>query len=179
MQAHKSFCSQYVADKPVVPKGAKFWKFDGGPYDYPHSGYAWAWTRNALDEVGGLIEIGAMGSGDHHMALGLVGYIERSVPGNINAAYLNVLRRWQNRALLHVNMKIGYVPVTIEHSFHGSKTNRKYVSRWDMFSKFGFNPETDLKKNSYGVVEFAGNKPALELAFDQYLRGREEDSNVF
>jgi hypothetical protein len=28
------------------------------------------------------------------------------------------------------------------------------------------------------VVQFSGNKPALEGAFDNYPRGREEDSNI-
>lgn len=179
MQTHRSFCRQYVRGQPVVPAGKNWWKFDDGPYDYPHSGYCWAWTRNALDEVGGLIEIGAMGSSDHHMALGLIGSIHTSVPGGTNQNYINILNRWQNRALLHINRKIGYVPQTIEHSFHGSKQNRAYVSRWDMFVRHNFNPDTDLKRNSYGVLEFTGNKPELEREFEQYLRSREEDASTF
>jgi hypothetical protein len=179
MQAHKSFCRQYASGFPVIPDGQDFWKFDGGAYDYPHSGYAWAWTRKALDDVGGLIDIGAMGSGDHHMAMALVGASDRSVPGGTHPSYAAAIRRWQQRAALHINRKLGYVPVTIEHAFHGGKSKRAYTSRWEMFIRHEFNPEADLKRNSYGVIEFAGNKPELERAFDQYLRSREEDSNVF
>lgn len=47
-----------------------------------------------------------------------------------------------------------------------------------MLLKHGFDPETDLKRNSHGVMEFAGNKPALERAFDRYMREREEDVNT-
>jgi len=178
MQAHKSFARQYATGQPVVPQSPTFWKTDGGPYDYPHSGYAWCWTRKVLDDVGGLFELGAMGSGDHHMALGLVGAVEKSLPAGCHPAYIEALQRWQSRALLHVNRKLGFVPVTIEHAFHGSKKSRKYISRWGMFAKYDFNPNTDLKRNSYGVIEFAGNKPDLERAFEQYLREREEDINV-
>jgi hypothetical protein len=35
-----------------------------------------------------------------------------------------------------------------------------------------------LKRNSYGVLEFSGNKPDFERMFDNYLRAREEDSNI-
>jgi hypothetical protein len=47
-----------------------------------------------------------------------------------------------------------------------------------MFLEHGFDPVTDLKRNTNGVLEFAGNKPALERAFDRYLRAREEDVNT-
>jgi hypothetical protein len=70
------------------------------------------------------------------------------------------------------------MPGTIEHRWHGDKTRRAYVSRWGMFTKHRFNPHSDLKRNSYGVLEFAGNKPDLERIFDNYLRDREEDSNI-
>lgn len=178
MAAHKSFCRLYHEGKPVVANGPNFWKFDGGPYDYSHSGYAWAWTRQAIDEIGGLLEVGGMGSGDHHMALGLVGSAEKSMPGGVNGAYRDAVMRWQSRATLHVNGKLGFVPVTIEHLFHGSKQARSYVGRWEMFVEHNFNPQTDLKRNSYGVLEFSGNKPKLEQAFDRYLRSREEDGNL-
>ena len=49
MQLHKSFCSQFVAGHPVIPDKPNMWKFNGGPYEYPHSGYAWACTRQAWD----------------------------------------------------------------------------------------------------------------------------------
>lgn len=178
IQHHKSFGSVFHADRPVAPEGPNWWKFNGGPYDYPHSGYAWAWTRSILDKIGGLLEIGGMGSGDHHMALGLAGKAHKSMPAGTDPAYASHVHRWQDRAIEHVAGKVGYVPGTIEHAFHGRKADRKYVPRWEMFVEHAFNPNTDLKRNSYGVLEFAGNKPALERAFDRYLRSREEDVNT-
>jgi hypothetical protein len=179
MQSHKSFCRQFHDGFPVVPNSKHFWKFDGGPYDYPHSGYAWAWSRSALDDVGGLLDICAMGSGDHHMALGLVGAAEKSMPAKTHANYRDLIMRWQSRAMHHINTKIGFVPGTIEHYFHGAKINRKYVNRWEMFIEHHFDPATDIKRNTYGVYEFSGQKPELERAFDRYLRAREEDANIF
>ncbi len=47
-----------------------------------------------------------------------------------------------------------------------------------MFLESAFDPVTDLKRNTYGVLEFSGAKPDLERAFDRYLRSREEDVNT-
>ena len=177
IQHHVSFCRQYLQGQPVCPRGPKWWKFAGGPYDYPHSGYIWAWTRQALDWLGGLFELGGMGSGDHHMALALAGHGTMSLPGGCSAAYRDHVMRWQARARQHINGNIGYVPGTIEHRFHGRKADRGYLSRWDMFIRHGFNPETDLKRNTHGVYEWTGNKPELRREFDLYLRSRNEDVN--
>jgi hypothetical protein len=46
-----------------------------------------------------------------------------------------------------------------------------------MFLRHAFDPITDLKRNTWGVLEFAGNKPGLEHEWDQYLRMRWEDDN--
>ena len=47
-----------------------------------------------------------------------------------------------------------------------------------MFLDSGFDPSIDLKRNTYGVLEFSGAQPNLERAFDRYLRAREEDVNT-
>jgi hypothetical protein len=178
MELHKSFASLFHAGQPVVPGGDKFWKFNGGPYDYAHTGYCWFANRRALDWTGGLFDLGGMGSGDHHMALALVDEVRKSVPGGTSPTYLAHLLRWQDRAARHINRNIGFVHNTIEHRFHGSKASRGYLSRWDMFVRHGFDPDTDLKRNTFGVLEWAGNKPELIREFDLYLRSRNEDANV-
>lgn len=177
IQHHVSFCRQYHQGHPVVPSAAPMWKYDGGPYAYPHTGYAWAAHRQALDWTGGLFEHGGMGSGDHHMALALVGKAEASIPERASSAYRAAVLRWQARAEQHINRNIGYVPGTIEHRFHGRKADRAYVGRWDMFVQHQFDPDTDLKRNTNGVLEWAGNKPDLRRQFDLYLRSRNEDAN--
>jgi hypothetical protein len=174
---HRSFCRQWFHNYPVAATHSGYWQGDGGAYAYPHSGYAWAMTRDAYDRLGGLFELGGMGSGDHHMALALTGHAAFSVPEDAGETYRREVLRWQERALRHVNFNIGYVPGTIEHLFHGRKSDRGYQSRWEMFVQHGFDPHEDLKRNSFGVLEFATNKPALRRAFDLYLMSRNEDIN--
>ena len=177
MASHVSFCSQFHSGQPVAPTSANFWKHDNGPYEYPHSGYAWSATRQAIDWVGGLFEHGGMGSGDHHMALSLVGASDKSLPGGVSSSYRDAVKQWESRALNHINKNIGFIQGTIEHRFHGKKAQRGYTSRWDMFIKHGFDPFTDLKRNSQGVMEWAGNKPFLKQEFERYLMSRNEDCN--
>jgi len=177
IQLHHSFASLWHAGEPVVATAAKFWKFNGGEHEYPHPGYAWAWQRRTLDRIGGLFDLGGMGSGDHHMALGLIGRAENSLPGGVSSNYRSAVTTWGARAQAEINGKLGFAHGAVEHPFHGRKGDRGYESRWNMFLKHNFDPLTDLKRNASGVIEFSGNKPDLERAFDRYLRSREEDAN--
>lgn len=165
---HRSFCAQYVA-------GAKL---GNGAYTFAHPGYAWAATRDAIDGLGGLIETAALGAADHHMALALVGRVAESAHGGVSGAYRAPLLRWQDRANRFVAGNIGVVPGTIEHLWHGPKASRRYVERWGVLVKHGFDPAADLVRNSWGVLELAGNKPGLRRDMQRYFHQRHEDANV-
>jgi hypothetical protein len=175
---HQSFAKQFFFRKPLIPEGPVFWQGDGGPYVYPHSGYAWACTRQAYDWLGGLFELGGMGSGDHHMALALAGLADYSMPEGTSPAYRREVKRWEERALHHINKNLGYCWGSLIHLWHGAKRDRGYLSRWGMFVQHQFDPLEDLKRNSSGVLEFATNKPELRHDFDLYLHSRVEDGNV-
>jgi hypothetical protein len=167
MAVHRSFCRVWQDGGAV-----------GTPYGtFAHPGYAWAATRQALDWLGGLIETAALGAGDHHMALALVGKLERSVPAGVTEGYRRPLRRWQARAVQHIAGNIAPVPGTVEHAWHGAKPRRRYAERWDVLARHRFDPDEDLKRNVWGVLELAGNKPALARDIAAYFRGRDEDAN--
>jgi hypothetical protein len=178
MAHHRSFCRQFFYRQKMVATYRPYWQGDGGPNVYPHSGYAWAMTRQAYEWVGGLFELGGMGSGDHHMALSLIGHGGNSVPGGVSEGYRREVKRWEARAVRHINRNIGFVPGTIEHLFHGRKSDRGYQSRWGIFVKHAFDPLEDLKLNSHGVLEFTSSKPELRHDFDMYLQSRNEDINA-
>lgn len=174
MAVHTSFAHQYEAGAPLQPD-KQGWKSYGV---YPHPGFAHASTRRVLEYTGGLFELGGMGAADHAMCLALVGKVANSAPKTINPRYQEHLERWQERIQTAVHGRIGYVPNVVSHRFHGPKVNRQYLSRWEMFLRHGFNPDADLKRNSFGVLEWSGNKPELEREWMLYLRARQEDSNV-
>ncbi|MCE0742841.1 hypothetical protein LWC05_02900 [Acetobacter sicerae] len=170
MQLHRSFCRMWMDGERIR---------QGGAYRFAHPGYAWAATRRALEAVGGLLDIGALGSGDHHMALGLIGRAQESYPGNISDSYKRHVLRWQKRAMAAINGHIGALDGSIEHHFHGSKTNRAYQSRWEILTRNAFDPDEDLKRNIWETWELAGNKPQLKREMDRYFRARNEDANIW
>ena len=69
---------------------------------------------------GSLLDTCILGSGDHHMALGLVG-IQREHPDTklCGDAYARSIRIWQERAYRAVNANIGYVKGHALHHYHG------------------------------------------------------------
>lgn len=164
---HRSFARQYFDGAPIV----------AGPYAFAHPGYAWAATRTALDHVGGLIETAALGAADHHMATAIAGSAHLSIHGKMTPGYRAPIEQWQARACHHIAGNLGYVPGTIEHTWHGPKASRRYIERWDVLARHAFDPGVDLKRNVWGVFELAGNKPALRREIDRYFRQRDEDSN--
>ena len=172
--AHRAFARLFYEGKPLIQGPGAY----ASTSQFGHPGYAWAWTRSLLDWTGGLIETAALGAADHHMAMGLIGRVDDSVPAAMTAAYKAPLHVWQTRALAQMNGQLSYVAGSIEHMWHGSKEKRAYVNRWAILEKHAFDPTTDLKRNSFGVIELAGNKPGLTHDIDMYFRQRNEDSNT-
>jgi hypothetical protein len=46
-----------------------------------------------------------------------------------------------------------------------------------MMIEHQFDPDNDIKRNSWGVLELGGNKPGLRRDLDAYFRVRNEDIN--
>ena len=167
IQHHRSFAHQFWNKQPVGT----------GPYTFAHPGYAWAATRKALDTVGCFIDTGAAGAGDKHMALALVGKAELSIPKDLTQGYKNPILGWQRNAEA-LQQNVGFVRGTVEHGFHGPKAKRNYLQRWEILARHRFDPSLDLKRNTWGVWELAGNKPGLRLDLQRYFSQRIEDANT-
>ena len=175
---HTGFGFSYVKGlKPV----------DG--YDYCkgwHPGYAWAARRSSLDAVGGLIDFAILGSGDKHMAMGLIGQAGQSLSaanGKFVGPYLDELVRWQDRAEKHIRRNLGYVPGMLLHGWHGKKKDRRYADRWRILMDNKFDPDNDIKCDTYGLWQWndkSGPDDARMIRLrDQvrgYFRARNEDS---
>lgn len=162
----KGFAWQYVRGAALDSRGYEFW----------HPGYAWACTRKAWNSMGGLLDIGILGAGDHHMALAWIGKYERSLPGHISEEYRRRVRNFQDLCETTIRHNLGYVPGTIVHFWHGRKKDRKYIERWDILIKHHFDPLQDIKRDCQGLWAWTGNKPDLERDVRQYFEQRNEDS---
>ena len=117
MSIFSSFGFQYSKNRKYTNNNSiNFW----------HPGFAWACNRKTYDKMGGLFENSILGSGDHNMALSIIGKASNSVNKDVNKDYLNDVLSFQNRIK---NIRLGYIPGVIRHYYHGSKKDRKYMER--------------------------------------------------
>ena len=165
-------CGQ-IMNQRKVPQKSKY----GAP------GLAWAWRREALDAVGGLLDTMILGSGDYHMARGIIGEIRQSIaiadtmtPQSTTNGYHRTMMRWGDRAFKVVQGDIGYVNGLAIHYFHGKKANRGYGTRWRILTENKFDPETDLHRDTQGLLVLNKEKVKMLREIRQYFSSRNEDS---
>lgn len=142
-------------------------------YGFWHPGYTWAMNRKAYDQLGGLIDFGILGSGDRHMALAFIGLVEYSYPGNIHENYKQELARFQQRA---IGIRLGWIPGTILHHWHGRLEDRKYQERWLILTKNQYDPMQDIVRNKDGVIHLTQTGQRLTQQLTDYFLGRKEDN---
>lgn len=182
---HSSFCYDWVT------KGSAMYKPDRigyaphiGPDFFWHPGLAWAWRREALDAVGGLLEVDILGGGDLHMAKCLIGqYGETFVnfgtsdPRDVAVGYRTAVSAWQDRCTAFIKKDIGYVDGTITHNWHGPVWARYYETKWKIVTSNKYDPLLHLQHSSQGVLEWTHQvTPQFRDDVRSYFRARNEDA---
>lgn len=174
LETHTSFAKQYMDEKPYC------YGQNGSYYERWHPGYAWAARREAVDGVGQLIDTAILGAGDNHMAHALVGMMDLSMAKGLHPNYVAHLSRWGERAERFIRRDVGVVGQTILHEWHGKKASRGYHSRWQILVNNEFQPDQDLKRDSYGLWQLVdhGDVRSIKLRdqIRKYFRSRNEDS---
>jgi hypothetical protein len=166
LQVHLSFCYQYCNGE----------KWIGHKYSAWHPGYSWAITRNAYDDIGGLMEFPILGSADMHMSLSFIGLVDKYLNSKLHENYKLLCRIFQDRCEKYIKRNIGFVHGTILHHFHGNKVDRKYQDRWKILIDNQFDPLVDIKKDSRNLWKLENNKIKLRDDLILYFRQRNEDS---
>ncbi len=147
----------------------------GGYATFSHPGYAWAARREALDYCGGLIDLGILGSGDRHMACGMIGKASHSFNHGVHPHYKDMVLEWERRCETFVKRDIGYVSGAISHFWHGSKQNRGYKDRWKILVDHQYDPYRDIKRDVQGLYQLDDDKIGLRDDIRRYFRSRQED----
>jgi hypothetical protein len=178
MQTHKGFGFCFnMGDRLGANNKLGGWKKYGGPYWHP--GYAFAFTMEAWNAFGGMIDKGICGSGDFHMACALIGQGEYCHPRTVHPNYKHMIREWQKRADACVKRNIGYVPGTITHYYHGSKKDRQYTERWSIIVDNKYDPYSDVHYDRHGVLRLTDavcpRTRGLRDGLKRYFRERRED----
>jgi hypothetical protein len=145
------------------------------------TGGAWAFRRDSFCKVGGLLDTCVLGSGDWHMAFGLVGEPDLHPQTNeltkCGRAYANSIKIWQNRAAAALRKNVGVVDCHAIHHFHGSKSKRGYPDRWKILRDQDFDPQRDLHRDWQGLYQLAPHRIGLRDGIRGYFRSRNEDGN--
>jgi len=149
-------------------------------HGYWHPGMSMAFTREAINHVGGLIDWGILGGGDTFMYYCLAGMLnKRTMPNSLGINGVRWLQEWQNRCDQYIKQNIGYIDGTILHYFHGARRDRSYYDRGYILTSANFDPEVDIKKDYQGLWQLSGNNIALRDGIRKYLASRNEDgSNI-
>ena len=163
-----------------VFNSAGYQKTKGLPLSYCqpnlwHPGYAWAMTRKAYEQIGGLYEYAILGSGDNIMMLSLLGLSLHGVNEQSTDGYKDSIVEFEKKAR---KLRFGYVPGVIRHYYHGTKKNRKYHERWEILVKHEYDPTIHVKKNKIGlIVPTEQFSVALKKEIMDYFRERNEDED--
>lgn len=138
-----------------------------------HPGYCWAMTRKAYMQLDGLYENSILGSGDHQIAMSLIGLAKESLHINVTKDYLNDVLKYQEKVK---RLRIGYVHGVIRHYWHGSKESRRYKERWEVLIKHKYSPLLHITKREDGLLVPTKECPKEMLdEIMEYFRVRNED----
>ena len=167
LHVHTGFAYQYV--------NGETWK-EARYGNFWHPGYAWAITKEAYNDIGGLMEFPILGSADNHMSLSFIGMVSKSLNSQLHENYKMLANIFQDRCERHIKRNIGFVHGTILHHFHGNKVDRKYQDRWKILIENKFDPLRDLKKDFNNLWQLEDTKIKLRDDIIMYFRQRNEDS---
>jgi hypothetical protein len=165
MSVFNSFGYQFTKRKMYCSKGLNYW----------HPGYAWACTRKLYEKIGGLFELSILGSGDHNMALSLIGNGIKSINKDVTDNYKKVILDFEKKIK---NARLGYVPGIIRHYYHGSKKNRKYTERWKILVNNQYDPIDHIEYDKDGIIIPSSTFPEnLKNDIMNYFKERNEDDS--
>lgn len=145
-------------------------------------GLAWAANIDAINKVGGLIDFCILGSGDFWIARALVGdlYADQAFEGKHLHKYAQALLEWQEKAERWIKRDVGYVAMTLFHHWHGDKVDRQYPTRGKILVNNKYDPHTDIKYDTNGLLQLETWEPRQVKLRDQirgYFNVRNEDNN--
>lgn len=144
-------------------------------------GLAWACTREAWDDVGGLLDVAIWGGGDWHMAHGLIEKTEGMMRNDLHRNYKKLVLQWYERCRTHIRRNVGVMEGVIFHNWHGRKTQRGYNSKHELLARFGFDPPRHLKRDYQGLYQLNDDRSTAYVQIRDMMRRiakeRNEDAN--
>ena len=131
-------------------------------------------TRQAYEKIGGLYDVGVLGSGDSIMALSFINKVTHMNNPAYHPDYNQSMLDFQSRAQ---HLRLGYVTGVIRHYYHGTKANRQYTERWKILMNRQFSPVLHLTYDISGVLIPTENmtKEFIDDIFQYFVQRKEDD----
>ena len=139
-------------------------------------GGAWAYRKDALNQLGGLMDFSIIGSADWYMAKALFGEVEEILDPRWHNNYKMLCREWQNNAAA-LQKDIGYMKGTVLHLWHGAKSDRGYGVRVKQMADTHFDPLHDIRRDWQGLYQLTGSNTDLRDWIRERARMRNEDAD--
>lgn len=140
----------------------------GKPAQRVWPGLAWACTRQAWDEVGGLIDIAVWGGSDWSSAHALIERRQNMVHPGLHANYKKIVDAWFENCKRYIRRNVGCMTGSIFHYWHGPKTQRGYAEKHRLLADIGFDPIRHLKRDYQGLWQLSDD------GSEAYIRLRDE-----
>ena len=122
------------------------------------TGFAWAARRELLEAMGGLFDRYPAGGGDVLSCIGFFGDLHAACLARYGSAVVAEVRNWAAHAGAVVRGRVGYVPGTIRHLYHGQLCHRNYLKRHQVWQAAGFDPAIHLELVE-GLYQFSPRCP--------------------
>lgn len=163
----------------LLDRGSKISRQPGPPRVWP--GLAWACTRKAWEDVGGLMDAAIWGGGDWHAAHALIEKTEGMMRNDLHHNYKKLVSQWYHRCRTHIRRNVGVMEGSIVHHWHGRKQGRGYNVKHALLAEVGFDPLRHLKRDFNGLLTLHDDRSAAYPRLRDLMRiiahERNEDGN--
>ncbi len=132
-----------------------------------HCGFAWAFKRSVLDELGGLFWQDITGANDGVLSACLFGN-DFIISDSLRGEAEKYKRKFES-----LRLRPGYIDGAVVHAWHGSPDNRQYKTRHQILDESGYHPHDTKLVN--GIVEWNCDKQILVNRMRKYFIRRKED----
>jgi len=152
---------------------------------YPHPGYGWAMSVSAFRRMMGLPVVDILGSADVHFAYSLINRTSGRLEQKLKLGFQFAKHVLEESAATFRELSslspgdgvtVGYVPVAISHHWHGSREDRQYRTRSNIFIRHNFNIKRDMKESKDGLLEFIPGMEQMQQDIVNCFQKRKEDA---
>jgi hypothetical protein len=138
-----------------------------------HPGLAWA-ARRSIVEAHGFYDSLIVGGADSAMVCAMAGWFEHDFFRRLRSPLIEHCLDWARKFHSSVLGRVGYLPITVRHLWHGELSRRQYVSRFGILGRHGFDPTSDIRMADNGTWEWASPKPDFHDDVLNYFRSRDD-----